>query len=552
MATIILHFLLFFLVAFFNGLFFLYFFNKHELNNNFFGISLIGIAITGLFAQFINFFIPLSDYVIYFNLLLILVLSILNKKLFKIKFEIKYLLILPVFLLVILNIYGSKFSDDLNHYHYSYILNTDNFNYIIGLNHLQWHFGLSSLWLITHSYFNFDHSRLQDIHVLNGLLLFLILNLFLSEIFQSFKKKKISIYIPIIFLISIFILIKYSRLKEFGVDRPAFLLFYFLIYFYIKNFFINKKQYNNNNIYILTTLCLAIIFIKITFAFIIILPLYFFLIDKKLSLLSNKKIILIGTICVIYFTKNFIISGCLIYPIEFLCFESLSWSNNQAVIWKNQTLPLIIKAWPYYTGALTEYEYLKNFNWFKTWISITLIELLEFFITSFLALFITLLSFNFTEKFKSKFSENFSANKSREISATLSIVLFFCLMVFLFKSPVIRMFHHIFILASIIPLILLIQKRKVKMKNNFIIFFLVLAFLFNGSKNLVRINENNYINNPLYQVYLEGVDRETTKRKINDFIYYIGWMGPSPTGNSNLDGYNHKKILFFNMIYTRK
>ena len=179
---------------------------------------------------------------IYFNLFFILVLSILNKKLFKIKFEINYLFILPVFLLVILNIYGSKFSDDLNHYHYSYILNTDNFNYIIGLNHLQWHFGLSSLWLITHSFFNFDHSRLQDIHILNGLLLFLILNLFLSEIFQSFKKKKINIYIPIIFLISISILIKYSRLKEFGVDRPAFLLFYFLIYFYIKNFFINKNK----------------------------------------------------------------------------------------------------------------------------------------------------------------------------------------------------------------------------------------------------------------------------------------------------------------------
>ena len=90
------------------------------------------------------------------------------------------------------------------------------------------------------------------------------------------------------------------------------------------------------------------------------------------------------------------------------------------------------------------------------------------------------------------------------------------------------------------------------MKNNFIIFFLVLAFLFNGSKNLIRIKENNYINNPLYQIYLEGVDRGTEKRKIDDFIYYNGWMGPSPTGNSNLDGYNHKKILFFNMIYKRK
>ena len=183
MTTIIPHFLLFFLVAFFNGYFFLNLFNKRQLNNNFFEIPLIGIIITGLFAQLINFFIPLSNYVIYFNLLFILVFFILNKKIFKRKFEINYLFILPVFFLIILNIYGSKFSDDLNHYHYSYILNTDNFNYIIGLNHLHWHFGISPLWLITHSYFNFDYSRLQDIHVLNGLLLFLILNLFLSELF---------------------------------------------------------------------------------------------------------------------------------------------------------------------------------------------------------------------------------------------------------------------------------------------------------------------------------------------------------------------------------
>ena len=80
---------------------------------------------------------------------------------------------------------------------------------------------------------------------------------------------------------------------------------------------------------------MSIIFIKITFAFIIILPLYFFLIDKKLSLLLNKKIILIGTICISYLIKNFLISGCIIYPVEFLCFESISWSNNLAVNWEN-------------------------------------------------------------------------------------------------------------------------------------------------------------------------------------------------------------------------
>jgi len=552
MTTIILHFLLFFFVAFFNGYFFLNFFNKRQLSNNFFEIPLIGIIITGLFAQLINFFIPLSDYVIYFNLMFILVFFTLNKKIFKRKFEINYLFILPVFFLIILNIYGSSFSDDLNHYHYSYILNTDNFNYIIGLNHLHWHFGISPLWLITHSYFNFDYSRLQDIHVLNGLLLFLILNLFLSEIFQSFKKKNINIYIPIIFLISIFILLKYSRFKEFGIDRPAFLLFYFLIYYYVKNFFTNKKEFINDNVYVLIILCMSIIFTKLIFAFIFIIPLYFFLIDKKLSLLFNKKIILIGIIGISYFIKNFFISGCLIYPVEFLCFESISWNDKLSAIELSRIGEIINTSWSSYTGVLSENEYVKNFNWFKTWISRNLIELLEFFITSLLALFITLLSFNFTEKFKFKSNENFSAKKSTEITTVLSIVLFFCLIVFFIKTPVIRMIHHIFILASIIPLILLIKKRKVKMKNNFIIFFLVLAFLFNGSKNLIRIKDNNFINNPKRQVYLEGLHGNSTQFKIDNFFYYSGWLGPSPTGNSSLEEYNHKKIFFFNMIYKDK
>ena len=459
---------------------------------------------------------------------------------------------MPVFLLVILNIYGSKFSDDLNHYHYSYILNTDNFNYIIGLNHLHWHFGFSPLWLITHSYFNFDHSRLQDIHILNGLLLFLILNLFLSEIFQSFKKKNINIYIPIIFLITIFILLKYSRLKEFGIDRPAFLLFYFLIYYYVKNFFTNKKEFNNDNVYVLTILCMSIIFIKLIFMFIFIIPLYFFLIDKKLSLLFNKKIILIGIVGISYFIKNFFISGCLIYPVEFLCFESISWNDKLSAIELSRMGEIINTSWSSYTGALSENEYVKNFNWFKTWISRNLNELLDFFITSLLALFITLLSFNFSKKLKPRSKENFSAYKSKEITTVLSIVLFFCLIVFFIKAPVIRMFHHIFIMASIIPLILLIKKRKVEMKNNFIIFFLVLAFLFNGSKNLIRIKDNNFINNPKRQVYLEGLHGNSTQFKIDNFFYYLGWLGPSPTGNSSLEEYNHKKIFFFNMIYKKK
>jgi len=213
---------------------------------------------------------------------------------------------------------------------------------------------------------------------------------------------------------------------------------------------------------------------------------------------------------------------------------------------------LLNRSWTSYAGVLSEYEYVKNFNWFKTWFSRNLIELLEFSITILLALFITLLSFNYNKKLKPKFNENFSTYKSKEIITILSTILFFCLIIFFTKIPVFRMSHHIFILAGIITLISLIKKKKIKIKTNFIVLFLVLAFLFNGSKNLIRIKDNNFINNPERQVYLEGLYRVSTQFKIDNFFYYSGWLGPSPTGNSSLEEYNHKKIFFFNMIYKDK
>ena len=86
------------------------------------------------------------------------------------------------------NIYGSNFSDDLEHYHYGSITNSDELNLIWGNSFLHPLYGTTSLWLTGHSYFNFDHSRLIDIHILNGLLLFLILGLFLNEILSKEKK----------------------------------------------------------------------------------------------------------------------------------------------------------------------------------------------------------------------------------------------------------------------------------------------------------------------------------------------------------------------------
>ena len=45
-----------------------------------------------------------------------------------------------------------------------------------------------SLWLTGHSFLNFDNTRFQDIHLLNGIILLLVLGLFLNEIFENKQK----------------------------------------------------------------------------------------------------------------------------------------------------------------------------------------------------------------------------------------------------------------------------------------------------------------------------------------------------------------------------
>ena len=173
MNIIILHFCLFLFLIYINGKIFFKYVYKEKLNFNFFEISLFGLVITGFISQVLNIFTPLNDIVLFINILICL--FFLYKNLNYCKFKIKIsesFIYLFIFIFTVTLIYGSPFSDDLNHYHASSISNIDNSKIIIGGNFLHHHYGLSSIWLILHSYLNFNSLILQDIHVLNGIIFF--------------------------------------------------------------------------------------------------------------------------------------------------------------------------------------------------------------------------------------------------------------------------------------------------------------------------------------------------------------------------------------------
>ncbi len=545
MIHIFSHFFLFFFIVYYNGVLFLKVSNYNYLRFDKFEISFFGIIVTGLVAQTINFFVPLNSYIIIFNTILILIFIILDKKI-KLKLEIKKIdfFYIFLFLLIILNIYGSKFSDDLDHYHYGYINNSDNSNYIIGLGHLHAMYAYSSIWLITHSYFNFDYSRLQDIHVLNGLIFFIFLSIFYKEIKSSLIKKENNIYIPILFSILIFILLKYTRLKEFGIDRAPFLILYFLILFYLKNFFLNDEKNNiDTKIILLIYICIFLFYIKITFFFACLIPLYYIIKHKNFRIFISKPFIPIYIFVLSYLIKNFIISGCFIFPIGFTCLESISWNMKEIAEEQYIISEILNKSWWLYKGTLTDLEYIKNFNWFETWFIRSKIEFLEFFLTSILTIIFTILSFH-----KSNIrNNNFLIKKISEIFKIFSIIFSIQVVLFFFKLPVIRMSHYLFIFFSILILIIFFYKFKLFAKKKVLFSIIFIALTFNFTKNFTRISENKFVNSPYES---KPHTSEQTKLKLNKFEYYKGWYGNYPTSNVVLgDSYEHKRILIFDMIY---
>ena len=538
MKIIFFHSFLFTFIIYLNGFIFLNKILRFKKINNFFEVSIIGLIITIIIAQFLNFFIPLNDNLIIFNIIILLIYSIFFQKVLinSLKLNLKILLALAIVSLV--NIYGSGFSDDINHYHYSYIANTDVSNFIWGNSFLHPLYGTEPTWLVGHSYFNFDKSRLQDIHILNGLIFFLVLGCFFSELDAKNKQ----FYHPIIFSIILFVLLKYTRLKEFGIDRPSTLIFCFLIYFYCKYFLDFNKKNITQNFVIISLLTIFIFSIKIIYLPILFFPLIIFFRNKKILLKKELSYLIILFPIIIFIMKNILGSGCLIYPVSSTCMEFISWSNLNGAKELSISAEIFNKSWYSYTGDLSTESYIQNFNWFLTWFERGKVEIFELFLTAILSVIITFILFDLKSKKRSSLNVYF-----KDLKIILSAIIIFSAIVYFLKNPVIRM-NHLTIVSLMILMISLTFRFDInKHKTKFISIILFIGLIFNLSKNLQRIYDNNFVNNP-YGMISEKVEKQK-KKNLDDFTYYIGWYGEAPISSGEIKDRKFKKILIFNVLY---
>ena len=115
--------------------------------------------------------------------------------------------------------------------------------------------------------------------------------------------------------------------------------------------------------------------LKTSLIFVFIIPLYIFLSKFKKEYIFNFYNILILLIVFTWVIKNIITSGCIIYPIEITCFETLDWFSNNSNDLISASIQSLdneawTKGWPDYNGpSVTQDTYVQNFFWLNTWAS---------------------------------------------------------------------------------------------------------------------------------------------------------------------------------------
>ena len=205
-----------------------------SIKTNFFLNIFIGFIIITFIITLVHFFFKID--LIISQIILILGLIIFFKKkniellrLFNLK-NIPYLII--VFFLIPMFI-SQKYHEDFGYYHLPYALSFIEEKIIFGFANIEQSYVYNSIWLNTSSLFFLNNKNFNFL-TLPGYILFLSFILF--SINQIISKKKISLSDFYLVTLIFYLILKFTRISEFGVDLPA-IIFSILGIYYFFNFF---------------------------------------------------------------------------------------------------------------------------------------------------------------------------------------------------------------------------------------------------------------------------------------------------------------------------
>ena len=313
---------------------------------------LLGVIFVGNILFLLNTFFPLNSIFVNFILFLIITPSILKSLISKniIKavknrnlFSVFIYILIPSILVI--STFDINFNYDAGYYHLLHQNWLRSSNLIVGMVNIFWPLGMSSIYEYISAILWFDTSFVL-LHFLN-LYFIHFFYLFISDNLINSKNN-------ILRNVSLFLLI-YSILDNFGVGggRNGFLyiqgvgkqditvgvlFFYLSVVILLK---IKEKEITQTELIILSFIIFFIYQIKVSgvlvfylYAILIILLLNENKIKLNKVLLLHSPILFFG---ILWLLKSIYTTGCLIYPVNFTCYEGFDW---------------------YVIGSTIEYEYI--------------------------------------------------------------------------------------------------------------------------------------------------------------------------------------------------
>ena len=485
------------------GLFFGKFVNKESTTYNLGYSGLVGIFFLIIYSYISHFFI--SHGLLHNSILLIIGIFLSAAFIFKNSEKNFFFLILLVFLILYIGLIIFKTHDDFPYYHFPYSYYLTQNSTFIGIGIFNHGFRTPSSLFYLSSIFYLPFIK-YNLFLMPAILILGFVNLILlSKIIKNFNLNKIDYSTYLCLLSLAFINIFFYRIQEHGTDRSAqilvFILFIDLLLFvsFQSNF---KKDINN----ILITLGLIISLKSFYILYLsFIIPIFYILYkEDKLNLIiqtiKTKIFLLFLLFFFIILFVNFLNSSCLLYPINFTCFDNLNWSiGSNEVLKMNNWYELWSKG-----GAGPNHRvenpdlYIQNFNWLSNWISIYFFNKISDFLAGLLFLLI-IFFFIFYSKTKIKIKNN----DYRFFIFGVVIILFF---EWFWNHPALRYGGYCIIaLLLFFPFSLILEKFNNTHKNLKIKFLsiILLIFLIFFVRNFMRIIDENekYDYKPLKDVY---------------------------------------------------
>ena len=418
-------FFLFFFILFFAGRGFLILIDRVNqtslIDKKIFGFNIyifypaISLFLLGNISVFFNFIFPMkivNNWIFLFGAFLLLANFINIPKFFG-----KDFIILNIFIPGMLNIssYKTWLHYDAGLYHLNNQKWINESEIVFGLGNINIWFSWSSIYEYISAFFWLE----------NNFLILHFINIVFFTLFFSFLYLQINQNKSKFLKFSSLNIILFGILDNFGVNgggngflyiqtigKPdvSFSVIFYITFILLVNSFVEKK-YSSKNLIILLYLSLFSIQLKVFgFYLIPLLMFYFFKLGNPYKIFKKLKIFLL--LSFLWMVKNFIISGCLFFPIELTCLSHVSWYESGRANFARSVLSE--QHFAYIFGNSLE-------NWFSLWINHGKNTQIY---TNFLISMIFLMVFNSLFFKKSKIETSFKSVWIRFYQITLLIIWF--------------------------------------------------------------------------------------------------------------------------------